>query len=81
MSNFETAERADIAMRGLIGLVPMAGLEPGLRKIVVVWNQQAAEDAAPIDDRYTQANATYLIPIAFSPGYELSLEPLGQSIE
>jgi hypothetical protein len=74
MSTFETAERADIGMRGLIGLVPLAGLEPGMRKIEVVWNPDVADDAAPIDDRYLEANATFVIPIAFAPEYELSLE-------
>ena len=74
MSTFETAERADIGMRGLIGLVPLAGLKQGMRKIEVVWNPDADEDAAPIDDRYTQANATYVIPIMFAPQYELSLK-------
>ncbi len=76
MSSFEPAERADIRMRGLIGLVPLAGLEPGLHKITVVWNPNADEDSKPIDDRFDQVTFTYNIPIAFSPGYELSLEPL-----
>lgn len=75
MSNFVAAERADIGMRGLIGLVPLAGLEPGLRKIEVVWNPNVADDATPLDDRYAQVNITFVIPIAFAPGYELSLEP------
>lgn len=74
MTGFEPAERADLGMRGLIGLVPMSGLEPGLRRIEVVWNPGASEEAAPLDDRYTQASATYSIPIAFSPDFELPLE-------
>jgi MFS family permease len=73
LSGFDTAERGDLGMRGLIGLVPMTGLEPGLRKIEVVWNPSAAEDAAPVDDRYLEASVTYVIPIAFAPEYELSL--------
>jgi hypothetical protein len=72
-STFVTAERADIRMRGLIGLVPLAGLEPGLHEIVVVWNAGAAEDEQPLDDRYTQVNFTYTIPIAFSPSFEMPL--------
>ncbi len=75
MSNFEPAERADIGMRGLIGLVPTLGLDPGLHKIQVIWNPQVADDSAPIDDRFDQAKFTYVIPISFAPGYELSLEP------
>ena len=74
MANFEPAERADLGMRGLIGLVPLTGLEPGLRRIEVVWNPSAAEEAAPLDDRYTQPNARYVIPIAFSPAFEMSLD-------
>ncbi len=74
MAGFEPAERADLEMRGLIGLVPLVGLEPGLRKIEVVWNPGAGEEAAPIDDRYAQLNNTYVIPIAFSPGFEMPLD-------
>lgn len=74
MSGFESAERADLKMRGLIGLVPLAGLEPGLRRIEVVWNPGVAEEAVPLDDRYTQVNFTYVIPIAFSPDFEMPLD-------
>jgi MFS family permease len=74
MAGFEPAERADLRMRGLIGLVPLTGLEPGLRRIEVVWNPNVAEEAAPLDDRYTQVNTTYVIPIAFSPNFEMSLD-------
>ena len=74
MANFEPAERSDLAMRGLIGLVPLVGLEPGLRRIEVVWNPNAAEEGAPLDDRYTQVNSRYVIPIAFAPGFEMSLD-------
>lgn len=74
MASFAPAERADLGMRGLIGLVPLAGLEPGLRRIEVVWNPGATEETAPLDDRYAQLNSRYVIPIAFSPGFELPLE-------
>ncbi len=74
MAGFEPAERADLGMRGLIGLVPLAGLEPGLRHIEVVWNPNATEEAAPLDDRYTQINSRYVIPIAFSPEFETPLD-------
>jgi hypothetical protein len=74
MATFVPAERADLGMRGLIGLVPLAGLEPGLRQIEVVWNPSAAEEAAPLDDRYQEAYSSYVIPIAFSPNFEMPLE-------
>ena len=74
MAGFEPAERADLGMRGLIGLVPLAGLEPGLRRIEVVWNPSVAEDSAPLDDRYTQLNNRYVIPVAFSPNFEMPLD-------
>jgi len=74
MANFEPAERADLGMRGLIGLVPLAGLEPGLRRIEVVWNPSVAEETAPLDDRYTEVSSRYVIPIAFSPDFEMSLD-------
>ncbi len=74
MTTFVPAERADIGMRGLMGLVPLAGLEPGLREIEVVWNPNVSEEAAPLDDRYVQVNNRYVIPIAFSPNFERPLE-------
>ena len=74
IANFEPAERADLGMRGLIGLVPLTGLEPGLRRIEVVWNPSASEEGAPLDDRYAQLNSRYVIPIAFSPAFEMSLD-------
>ena len=73
MAGFDTAERADLGMRGLIGLVPLTGLEPGLRKIEVTWNPGTADEAAPLDDRYTQLNFNYVIPFAFSPNFEMPL--------
>jgi hypothetical protein len=73
MTGFEPAERADLEMRGLIGLVPLAGLEPGLRRIEVIWNPSATEETALLDDRYAQLNSTYVIPIAFSPNFEMPL--------
>jgi hypothetical protein len=74
MANFVPAERGDLAMRGLIGLVPLVGLEPGMHQIEVVWNPTAGEEAAPLDDRYSQVSSTYVIPIAFSPNFEMSLD-------
>jgi len=74
MASFVPAERADLGMRGLIGLIPLAGLEPGLRRIEVVWNPGATEGDAPLDDRYVQLNNTYVIPIAFSPNFEMPLD-------
>lgn len=74
LASFEPAERADLGMRGLIGLVPLAGLDPGLRRIEVVWNPGAAEEAALLDDRYTQVKSRHVIPIAFSPDFELPLD-------
>ena len=74
MADFGPAQRADLGMRGLIGLVPLAGLEPGLRRIEVVWNPGADEAAAALDDRYTQISSRYVIPIAFAPDFELPLE-------
>ena len=73
MESFQPAERADLGMRGLIGLVPLTGLEPGLRRIEVAWNPGAADEATPLDDRYTQINVRYVIPIAFSPDFERPL--------
>jgi len=74
IATFVPAEREDLRMRGLMGLVPLTGLEPGLRQLRVVWNPGANDEAPPIDDRYAELNSVYVIPIAFSPGFEMSLE-------
>lgn len=74
MADFVPAERADLGMRGLIGLVPLAGLEPGLRRIEVVWHPDVAEDAAPLDDRYAQVTRNFVIPFAFAPDFEMPLD-------
>ncbi|MEM8984323.1 MAG: hypothetical protein AAGC71_14930 [Pseudomonadota bacterium] len=73
MAAFMPAERADIGMRGLVGLVPLSGLKPGLNRIEAVWNPSAADEAAVLDDRYNQVNDRYIIPIAFSPTFEATL--------
>jgi hypothetical protein len=72
LSGFQPAERGDLRMRGLIGLVPLSGLEPGLRRIEVVWNASAIENA-PLDDRYAEATRRYNVFIAFAPDFEMSL--------
>ena len=74
MTNFLPSERTDIRMRGLIGLVPLNGLEPGLRSIVVIWNPSETGEAAALDDRYLQPSIRYEIPIAFAPDFEMSLD-------
>lgn len=74
MASFQPAERMDIGMRGLMGLVPLEGLEPGMHTLTVEWNPGASEEDAPIDDRYTQISRVYDIPIAFVPGYELPVD-------
>jgi MFS family permease len=74
MADFLPAERADLNMRGLMGLVPLDGLEPGMRQITVVWNAGATDESTPLDDRYSQSTRRYLIPIAFAPNYEQQLE-------
>ncbi len=74
MEEFIAAERADLGMRGLVGLVPLDGLEPGLKRIQVIWNPDGEEGRAPVDDRYTRVSSTYDIPIAFSPAFERALD-------
>ncbi|MEM7613121.1 MAG: hypothetical protein AAF270_15665, partial [Pseudomonadota bacterium] len=58
IDGFISAERMDINMRGLLGLVPMTGLQPGMHRIEIVWNPEANEDDVPIDDRYSAARST-----------------------
>lgn len=74
MASFKTAERMDIQMQGLIGLVPLNGLSPGIHDIAIVWNPSASAEDELVDDRYTVNRRTYVIPIAFAPDYELSFK-------
>jgi len=74
LKDFLPAERADLGMRGLVGLVPLDGLEPGLRRIEVIWNPEATGANARLDDRYAEVDARYVIPIALTPGFEISLD-------
>ncbi|MEO0574684.1 MAG: hypothetical protein AAF004_04410 [Pseudomonadota bacterium] len=73
MDGFIIAERMDLKMRGLIGLVPMTGLQPGMHRIEITWNPEADEDDIPVDDRYSEARRIFSIPIAFSPDIESTL--------
>ena len=56
MSSFLQAERADLKMRGLIGVVPLRSLEPGIHFLEVHWNPLAEEGSGPIDDRYSETS-------------------------
>ena len=73
MSTFATAERMDLNMLGLIGLVPLDGLAPGMQHIDIVWNPAGNDDDPLPDDRYANVNTEYRIPFAFSPDYERPL--------
>ena len=46
-------------MRGLIGVVSLDGLEPGMHALNVVWNPDPIEF---FDDRYDDAELRYSIP-------------------
>ena len=74
MSQFRVAQRADIGMRGLIGVVPLEGLEPGMQEIEVTWGARVMENVRELDDRYQQINQRTVIPIAFAPAFEMPLE-------
>ena len=74
MTAFVPAERGDLGMRGLIGLVPLAGLDPGMHRIEVIWNPNEAGQEAAVDDRYTVSTRTYNIPVALAPAYEMSMQ-------
>ena len=73
MQGFVSAERGDIGMRGLIGLVPLSGLEPGMHTIEVVWSSYVT-DIEALDDRYPEASFDYTIPLVFSPAFEMPLD-------
>jgi len=66
------AERFDLNLRGLIGVVPLDQLQPGLHTLELRWN--SGGDASILDDRYDVSTLTYRIPFMFAPGYELGLD-------
>jgi hypothetical protein len=67
------AERFDLNLRGLLGVVPLDGLEPGRHTLALRWN--AGGDASQLDDRYEVKDLSYDIPFVFAPAYEIGLEP------
>ncbi len=75
LETFLPGERMDLGMRGLLGIVPLEGLRPGLQELTVTWNPRAEPEQAPIDDRYSQARVDYHIPFLFAPDFERELDP------
>ena len=73
MDKFMPAERDDLRMRGLLGLIPLVAVEPGLQELVVAWNPAGFAEDQPVDDRYQNVNDDFHIPFVFSPGYELEV--------
>lgn len=66
------AERFDLNQRGLIGVLPLTGLPPGLHTLEVTWNEGGDLDA--LDDRYAGVNREFSIPFVFAPAYEIGLD-------
>ncbi|HRP86403.1 MAG TPA: hypothetical protein PLS34_02635 [Gammaproteobacteria bacterium] len=77
LGGFLAGERLDLGMRGLVGAVPLEHLAPGIQVLTVVWNPDADEHDAPLDDRYSAARLGYEIPFLFAPDYERELESPG----
>lgn len=73
LDDFVVAQRSDLSMRGLLGLVPLSGLAPGMHTINVIWNPDPDNTGITLDDRYTTLISNYVIPIAFSPDFERAL--------
>jgi hypothetical protein len=67
-------ERFDLSMRGLLAVVPLEGLSPGLQVLSVTWNPHAGAEDIPVDDRYESARFEYHIPFLFNPDYERAFE-------
>lgn len=72
LDGFLAAERGDLRLRGLVGVVPLHGLQPGLHSLHVRWNPGLVEDEQLIDDRYAGMNSDYRIPFLFAPAVELT---------
>ena len=67
------AQRFDLNLRGLIGVIPLDGLTPGRHTLELRWNAEG--DASQLDDRYEFEELSYRIPFVFAPAYEMGLEP------
>ena len=72
LDGFLAAERGDLRLRGLVGVVPLHGLQPGLNWLHVRWNPGLVDDETLIDDRYASLNSNYRIPFLFAPAVEWS---------
>jgi hypothetical protein len=79
LSDFMPAERGDLSMRGLLGVLPLDGLSPGLHKLEVLWNPRGTISDMETDDQYQDLRRTYQIPFLFSPEFELSLDAAGKA--
>jgi len=66
------AERFDLNQRGLIGVLPLSDLSPGLHTLNLSWNSEG--DASQLDDRYEFSSLDYRIPFVFSPAVEVNLD-------
>lgn len=75
LDTFMPTERADLRMLGLTGLVPLAGIAPGLQQLSIVWNPLADSSDSRIDDRYASAQINFSIPFLFIPNFEEGLDP------
>lgn len=72
MEAFLPAERADLSMRGLVGVLPLDELQPGMHEIEIFWNPESGGDAL-LDDRYQTVSRSFTIPFMFAPDFERSL--------
>jgi hypothetical protein len=73
------AQRFDLNLRGLIGVVPLDGLAPGRHTLELRWNAEG--DASQLDDRYEFEELSYRIPFVFAPAYEIGLAPAEAATE
>jgi len=74
MQDFIAAERADLSMRGLMGIVPLEGLQPGMHRLDIVWNPDPQQDLESLDDRYSGITRNWSIPFSFNPEFERNLQ-------
>jgi hypothetical protein len=74
LAGFLPAERADLRMMGLSGLIPLDDVAPGMHRLTVSWGSSLDPQDRPFDHRYANAQAEFAIPFLFAPGYELELD-------
>lgn len=76
LARFMPGERLDLGLRGLVGVLPLSDLDPGLHVITATWNPDGETESAG-RNRGTKepGRVEHAIPFLFAPDYEAGTRP------